>query len=151
MRKPTTRDTAAAVAAINADIGKRIRARRVQIGMSQAELGDHLGVTYQVVQSYEAGAAWRNIGAARLVLIAEALGVPVAFFYDTLDAAADANAAAVADTIGLLGERGAQDLLAAYGAMNAHERSVFLEIARLVADANAIRGEAPEDRPKRAT
>ncbi len=62
------------------ELGKRIRLRRVEQKISQAELGDKLGVSFQQVQKYEKGV--NRVGAARLQQIANALDVPVTFFYD---------------------------------------------------------------------
>src|SRR5665213_82875 len=62
------------------ELGKRIRLRRVEQHISQAELGDKLGVSFQQVQKYEKGV--NRVGAARLQQIATALDVPVTFFYD---------------------------------------------------------------------
>ena len=62
------------------ELGKRIKLRRVEQGMSQAELGSHLGVSFQQVQKYEKGA--NRVGAAaRLQQIATVLDVPLTFFY----------------------------------------------------------------------
>src|SRR5258708_26485189 len=62
------------------ELGKRIRLRRVEQKISQAELGDKLGVSFQQVQKHEKGV--NRVGAARLQQIASALDVPVTFFYD---------------------------------------------------------------------
>ena len=62
-------------------LGQRIRIRRTEIKMSQAELGSKLGVSFQQVQKYEKGV--NRIGSIRLGEIAKALQVPVSFFYDT--------------------------------------------------------------------
>ena len=62
------------------ELGKRIRLRRVEQRISQADLGDKLGVSFQQVQKYEKGV--NRVGAARLQQIASALDVPVTFFYD---------------------------------------------------------------------
>jgi transcriptional regulator with XRE-family HTH domain len=62
------------------EIGKRIRLRRVEQHMSQSQLADKLGVTFQQVQKYEKGV--NRVGAARLQQIATGLDVPVTFFYD---------------------------------------------------------------------
>src|SRR5665811_2340774 len=62
------------------ELGKRIRLRRVEQRISQAELGDKLGVSFQQVQKYEKGV--NRVGAARLQQIATALDVPVTFFFD---------------------------------------------------------------------
>jgi transcriptional regulator with XRE-family HTH domain len=62
------------------ELGKRIRLRRIEQHISQADLGGELGVSFQQVQKYEKGV--NRVGAARLQQIATALDVPVTFFYD---------------------------------------------------------------------
>jgi transcriptional regulator with XRE-family HTH domain len=66
------------------ELGRRLRLRRVEQKMSQAELGDKLGVSFQQVQKYEKGV--NRIGASRLQRIATVLDVPVTFFFDDTDA-----------------------------------------------------------------
>lgn len=61
-------------------VGSRVRMRRMMLGMSQEKLGDALKLTFQQVQKYEKGA--NRIGASRLQQIAEALQVPVSFFFE---------------------------------------------------------------------
>jgi len=56
-------------------LGSRIRQRRTLIGLSQAELGEAIGVTFQQVQKYEKGVS--QIGVSRLSRIAEALDTSV--------------------------------------------------------------------------
>ena len=65
-------------------IGGRIAALRVAQGLSQTNLGQAIGVSFQQVQKYEKG---RNrIGAGRLQAIADLLKVPVdTFFADPRD------------------------------------------------------------------
>lgn len=63
-------------------LGGRVRARRIEIGMSQESLADHLGVTFQQVQKYEKGA--NRISASRLFDIAKALDIPVCDFFEGL-------------------------------------------------------------------
>jgi transcriptional regulator with XRE-family HTH domain len=60
-------------------IGQRIRARRLTSGLSQVELADSLGISFQQVQKYEKGV--NRVGSGRLQRIAEVLEVPVAFFF----------------------------------------------------------------------
>lgn len=62
------------------ELGRRIRLRRVEQKMSQAELGELLGVSFQQIQKYEKGT--NRVGASRLQQIADSLKVPVQFFYD---------------------------------------------------------------------
>ena len=62
------------------EMGRRIRLRRLEAGISQKELGDKLGVTFQQVHKSERG--FNRVSAARLQLIAEMFGVDIPFFYD---------------------------------------------------------------------
>jgi transcriptional regulator with XRE-family HTH domain len=59
-------------------IGKRIRQRRNEQKVSQAELGELLGVSFQQIQKYEKGV--NRVGAGRLVAIAKALDCEIGFF-----------------------------------------------------------------------
>jgi transcriptional regulator with XRE-family HTH domain len=65
--------------ACDADVGRRIRAQRLLCHMSQTELGNRVGITFQQIQKYEKGV--NRVGAGRLARIAEVLSVPVAFFF----------------------------------------------------------------------
>lgn len=69
---------------IDAIIGARIRLRRGLLGLSQTDLGGRLGVSFQQVQRYEAGA--NSVTAARLMGLSDALDVPVSYFLDGLSA-----------------------------------------------------------------
>lgn len=64
-------------------IGNRIRARRMEQHVSQSELGDMLGVSFQQVQKYEKGV--NRVGSARLVQIAEALKCEIGYFLGDLN------------------------------------------------------------------
>jgi len=65
---------------IDVEVGARVRARRLLLGMSQSSLADGLGITFQQVQKYEKGG--NRVGSSRLQAIANILGVPVAFFFE---------------------------------------------------------------------
>jgi transcriptional regulator with XRE-family HTH domain len=62
------------------ELGKRIRLRRVEMKMSQDELGKELGVSFQQIHKCEKGV--NRVDAVRLQQIATALDVPVTYFYD---------------------------------------------------------------------
>ena len=68
---------------IDAHVGARIGARRRLLQLSQKELADRLGITFQQVQKYEKGV--NRIGAGRLYSIASILGVDINYFYDDVD------------------------------------------------------------------
>jgi transcriptional regulator with XRE-family HTH domain len=72
---------------IDAQVGNRVRIRRMLIGMSQERLGDLLGLTFQQVQKYEKGV--NRIGAGRLFEVSRILGVPIDFFYEGVGTGSD--------------------------------------------------------------
>ena len=65
---------------IDAQVGNRVRIRRMLIGMSQEKLGDLLGLTFQQVQKYEKGK--NRVSASRLQQMANVLKVTPDFFFD---------------------------------------------------------------------
>jgi transcriptional regulator with XRE-family HTH domain len=64
---------------VDVHVGKRVRARRLLLGMNQQKLAAALGLTFQQVQKYERGA--NRVSASRLSAIADVLHVPVSFFF----------------------------------------------------------------------
>jgi transcriptional regulator with XRE-family HTH domain len=69
-------------------VGRRLRERRVQRGLSLAALAEALGVSTQQLRKYEAGV--NGVPAARLPDLGLLLGVPPAWFFEELDDTAGA-------------------------------------------------------------
>ena len=69
---------------IDRHVGTRMRERRTMLGLTQQQLADLIGVTYQQGHKYEKGI--NRIAGGRLYTIAQALGVEVAFFYEGIGA-----------------------------------------------------------------
>ena len=65
---------------IDKHVGAQVRMRRLTLGLSQTNLADGVGVTFQQVQKYENGA--NRISASRLQQIANVLQVEPSFFFD---------------------------------------------------------------------
>lgn len=63
-------------------VGKRIRLRRNTLGMSQEQLAEKLGLTFQQVQKYEKGI--NRVGASRLWDLSVVLDAPIIFFFHGL-------------------------------------------------------------------
>ena len=61
------------------EIGQKIRALRLERGLSQSGLAEGIGLTFQQVQKYEKGT--NRVSAGRLQRIADMLNTPVMFFY----------------------------------------------------------------------
>src|SRR5580692_166070 len=66
--------------AVDTHVGQKIRARRIFLRMSQTEVADAIGITFQQIQKYEKGA--NRVGASRLQQISDALGVSPVYFFD---------------------------------------------------------------------
>ncbi len=71
--------------AVDIHVGQKIRTRRNLLGLSQTELADAAGISFQQVQKYETGA--NRVGAGRLQQFSEALGVPPSYFFEGVPAA----------------------------------------------------------------
>jgi transcriptional regulator with XRE-family HTH domain len=69
-----------ATTAIDTHVGRRMRARRVFLQMSQTDVADAVGVAFQQIQKYEKGA--NRVGASRLQQISDALGVSPLYFFE---------------------------------------------------------------------
>lgn len=69
---------------VDVHVGARIRLRRTLLGLSQTVLADQLGLTFQQVQKYERGS--NRVSSSRLFDLCRILSVPIAYFYDEMDA-----------------------------------------------------------------
>jgi transcriptional regulator with XRE-family HTH domain len=76
---------------IDRHIGARMRERRIMLGLTQQQLADLIGVTYQQAHKYEKGI--NRIAAGRLSRIAQALGVEIGYFYEGMGQTPAAGAA----------------------------------------------------------
>jgi transcriptional regulator with XRE-family HTH domain len=68
--------------AVDEHIGRRVRERRLEIGLSQVQLAEILGVTFQQIQKYEKGI--NRVAASRLYEMTEALEVYITYFFEGL-------------------------------------------------------------------
>ena len=65
---------------VDAHVGRRLRQRRIALGISQEQLGAELGLTFQQVQKYEKGQ--NRISAGRLYKLSVILSVSVEYFFE---------------------------------------------------------------------
>lgn len=120
--------------AVDVHIGRRIKARRMELGLSQEKLGDHIGLTFQQVQKYEKG--MNRVGGSRLHQIAEALRCTPAYFYEGLDATGQP---VDTDREALLATMECRDLLAAFASIKSVKvrRQVVHLVSVLAGETNA--------------
>jgi transcriptional regulator with XRE-family HTH domain len=101
-------------------VGQRIRLRRNLLGLTQEELADSLGISYQQVQKYET--ASNRVSAGRLFEIAAKLNTPVAYFFEGIEDLPGEEAAA--------GSRMSIELVRNFGLIESPVRSALLGLIR---------------------
>lgn len=109
------------------EIGKRVRALRLQRGMTQVRLGELLNVTFQQIQKYENGA--NRISAGRLQRIADVFETPITFFYTGIGDSGKSQGSLNQPEFGLFQTGDVVRLVRAYSQIK--ERGVRLELLRL--------------------
>ncbi len=119
---------------IDLHLGKRLRRRRRLLGLTQQQLASAVGVRFQQIQKYECGA--NRISAARLWELAEALEVPINYFYEGLeaDAANDGGSEAVKRSEQVLARKETLDLVRAYYRLGERPRRRLLDLAKSLDD-----------------
>ena len=121
---------------VDVHVGKRVRHRRWLIGMTQQQLAERVGIKFQQIQKYETGA--NRVSASRLWDIADALDVPVSFFFEGLDAAEQHQDASESKSdrvpADILGDKEALDLVRSYYAIPENQRRRLFELARVLSD-----------------
>ncbi|MEQ9694644.1 helix-turn-helix transcriptional regulator [Shimia sp. SDUM112013] len=119
---------------VDVHVGKRIRQRRWLTGMTQQQLAQHVGIKFQQIQKYETGA--NRVSASRLWDIAEALDVPVSFFFEGIEEAEAAEASESTSKVpaDLMGDKEALDLVRSYYSIPENQRRRLFELARVLSD-----------------
>lgn len=70
---------------VDRQVGERMRRRRILLGLTQDQVADALGISYQQIQKYETGA--NRISAGRLAQIAEVLEIMPGWLFGATEAA----------------------------------------------------------------
>jgi transcriptional regulator with XRE-family HTH domain len=85
-RAPGDRRESRRTTLVDVQIGRNLRKRRLELGMTQTELAHACGITFQQVQKYENGA--NRVSAARLWQFVAVLGLKLEAFFEGLGAPA---------------------------------------------------------------
>ena len=112
---------------IDLHLGRRLRRRRRLLGLTQQQLAVQVGIRFQQIQKYECGA--NRISAARLWQLAEALETPVAYFYDGLAEAMEADAPTPKGSE-VFSRKETLDLIQAYYQLDERPRRRLLDLAK---------------------
>jgi len=115
---------------VDVHVGKRIRHRRWMVGVTQQQLADKVGIKFQQIQKYETG--MNRVSASRLWDIADALDVPVSFFFEGLGGEEPAAREAESD---IFSDKEALALVRSYFAIPEAQRRRLFELAKVLSDA----------------
>ena len=120
-----------------------IRAQRLAGGLSQENLADSIGLTFQQIQKYEKGV--NRIAAGRLVKVAEILGVDASFFLPD-------NKGTESGLIKLVATIGAPELLRAFAAVKSTStRAAVVALLQSIAESETITAPAETRHPGNAS
>ena len=81
----------------NIHLGKKLRMRRLSLGLTQTKVANAINVTFQQIQKYEKGT--NGVSSSRLMQLSNFLKVPITYFYedyadsrvDSVDSTEDLN------------------------------------------------------------
>ncbi|MBB3309675.1 transcriptional regulator with XRE-family HTH domain [Rhizobium sp. BK196] len=128
---------------VDVHVGKTIRIQRLLRKVSQTELGDRVGVTFQQIQKYEKGS--NRVSASMLVEIAGALNVDVRTFFDDLTApAANANDNPAPSEEFVISREGVQLNAAFFSIKNEQLRKKILKLVQAIASTEQSEVDAAE-------
>ena len=94
----------------NIHLGKKLRMRRLSLGLTQTKVANAINVTFQQIQKYEKGT--NGVSSSRLMQLSNFLKVPVTYFYedyadsqkDLMSSAEDLNYSFLIKAFGKLSE-----------------------------------------------
>ena len=64
----------------NIHLGKKLRMRRLSLGLTQTKVAIAINVTFQQIQKYEKGT--NGVSSSRLMQLSQFLKVPITYFYE---------------------------------------------------------------------
>ncbi len=64
----------------NIHLGKKLRMRRLSLGLTQTKVAQAINVTFQQIQKYEKGT--KGVSSSRLMQLSSFLKVPITYFFE---------------------------------------------------------------------
>ncbi len=114
----------------NVHLGKKLRMRRLSLGLTQTKVANAINVTFQQIQKYEKGT--NGVSSSRLLQLAVFLKVPVSYFYEdyTDNKGEEAN---------IVGEQQPSDLnysflIKIFSKLSSNQKSKVLQILKNTSD-----------------
>ena len=79
----------------NIHLGKKLRIRRLSLGLTQTKVAQAINVTFQQIQKYEKGT--NGVSSNRLMQLSQFLKVPIIYFFEDFKDFKDLNQSDIQD------------------------------------------------------
>jgi len=114
----------------NTHLGKKLRMRRLSLGLTQTKVANAINVTFQQIQKYEKGT--NGVSSSRLLQLAVFLKVPVSYFYEDYSAhkAEEATTTQEEETVDL----NYSFLVKIFSKLSPNQKSKILQILKNTSD-----------------
>lgn len=121
---------------VDIHVGKRIRHRRWQVGITQQQLAEKVGIKFQQIQKYETG--MNRVSASRLWDISDVLDVKICFFFNGMkndeDSTTNDEVIKPGMPTDIMADKEALELVRSYYAMPENQRRRLFDLARVMSD-----------------
>jgi len=79
----------------NVHLGRKLRLRRLSLGLTQTKVAQAINVTFQQIQKYEKGT--NGVSSNRLMQLSQFLKVPIIYFFEDFKDFKDLNSSEITD------------------------------------------------------
>ena len=83
----------------NIHLGKKLRMRRLSLGLTQTKVANAINVTFQQIQKYEKGT--NGVSSSRLIQLSNFLKVPITYFFEDFTDYASSDPASSSNSVDL--------------------------------------------------
>ena len=107
----------------NIHLGKKLRMRRLSLGLTQTKVANAINVTFQQIQKYEKGT--NGVSSSRLMQLSNFLKVPVTYFYEDY-----ANSESTADSPVSTEDLNYSFLIKTFGRLSENQKLKIIQILK---------------------
>jgi len=107
----------------NIHLGKKLRMRRLSLGLTQTKVADAINVTFQQIQKYEKGT--NGVSSSRLMQLSQFLKVPITYFYEDY-----ANSQLTTSSVDSTEDLNYSFLIKTFGRLSENQKSKIIQILK---------------------
>ena len=107
----------------NIHLGKKLRMRRLSLGLTQTKVANAINVTFQQIQKYEKGT--NGVSSSRLMQLSQFLKVPITYFYEDY-----ANSQLTTSSVDSTEDLNYSFLIKTFGRLSENQKSKIIQILK---------------------